>query len=731
MARRAAPKPAVERPATALQALYQAKLASSGLTVADGQALGFTVLPATQVVALNRGFKALAALQLPYYSPVDGTPLSDYPGCPPYYRLRYLEAPTDFGADSHHTRYVQPPGSLPAAYYPRLQADWPALLQDPAPLIITEGELKAAKACQMGFPTIGLGGVYSFRSLKQGVEWLPSLNYVTWPRRHVYLCFDSDLRTNPGVQAAVKQLADRLIERGAYVYLAYLPEVVPGEKTGVDDFLVYHKEAAAARFAELLHQAEPIGLTQVLWEFNTRYVYVRNPGLILHQQTRAKSPVAAFRDHLEAPAMYQQAALNKAGDLTYKRVPAAAAWLSWPYRHEVDRLTYRPGKPQLLAEGPYKRLYNVWPGWGCQPVAGPVDPFLTLVDHLFIGAEPAAKAWFLQWCAYPLQFPGTKMFTSVVVHGRRHGTGKSLVGYTLGRIYGENFVEINQGDLHAAGTGGFNEWAEAKQFVLGDDVTGPNKRQESDHLKKIITQRELRINTKYMPSYVVPDCINYYFTSNHPDSFFLEDDDRRAFIHEVVVPPLSEEFYLEYDLWLDTGGAGAVFHYLLQLDLGTFNPAAPAFATAAKERMIADGQSDLGAWVRQLLTAPDYVLRIGQVPVACDLFTNRELLLFYDPTGRTGVTPNGLGRELRRAGITYVAEGAQLRLADGSQDRYYAVRRAAHWLTQPRGELTRYLNHHKLDPTAVAAARQLATQRSAAEPAPAVKRGKTTRNKKN
>jgi hypothetical protein len=227
---------------------------------------------------------------------------------------------------------------------------------------------------------------------------------------------------------------------------------------------------------------------------------------------------------------------------------------------------------------------------------------------------------------------------------------------------------------------------------MGDDVTGSNKRQDADFLKKLITQRELRVNGKYVPSYVVPDCINYFFTANHPDSFFLEDDDRRFFIHEVQVGPMDEAFYMEYDLWLDTGGSAAVFNYLLNLDLGDFNPAAPAFKTMAKERMIANVQSDLAGWVRSLMASPDYALRVGDVVIDKDLFTSKELLQFYDPTGKTGTTANGLGRELARAGVRQICGGKPIRLHDGSQGRYYAVRNTDKWLTETAQAAIKHLD---------------------------------------
>lgn len=195
-----------------------------------------------------------------------------------------------------------------------------------------------------------------------------------------------------------------------------------------------------------------------------------------------------------------------------------------------------------------------------------------------------------------------------------------------------------------------------------------------------------------MPTYTVPDCINYFFTANHPDSFFLEDDDRRFFIHEVQVGPMDEAFYMEYDLWLDTGGSSAVFDYLLNLDVGDFNPAAPAFRTAAKERMIANVQSDLAGWVRQLMATPDHVLRVGDLVIDKDLFTSKELLQFYDPSGKTGTTANGLGRELARAGVRQVCGGKPIRLADGSQGRFYAVRNPDQWLKSSGVNVTDHLS---------------------------------------
>lgn len=661
------------------------KLAASDLTLEDADRLRIDLLTAPQAQAL--GFKALPALKINYYDPV-GRPLADWPQHPPFYRVRYLDVVNDFAkvTEAKPARYTQPPNTVCCAYFPQNQA-WDLLLDPAQPLILTEGELKAACACKHGFPTVGLGGVYNWRSLPKGVELLPELARVKWVGRHVYICFDSDYLTNPLVCAALRELADQLVDLGAYPYVVTLPALAADQKTGLDDLLVAEGPAA---LEQLLHQAQALGLTKPLFDLNQKYVYVASPGLVVKQQGFSKTSPAAFKEHVEAAKTYQERVLKPDGTVSHRPVAAAAAWLSWPLRFQASKLTYRPGGPAL---DPADHQFNIWPGWGCEAAKGDVAPFLALVDHLFQGAEPAAKEWFLSWCACPLQRPGLKMFSSAVLHGVRHGTGKSLVGYTLGRIYGQNFVEISQADLHAS----FNEWAEAKQFVLGDDVTGSNKRQDADMLKKLITQKEIRVNVKYVPSYVVPDCINYLFTSNHPDAFFLEDDDRRFFIHEVVAGPLPDAFYQSYAAWLAGPGAAAVFHWLLHRDLVGFNPFAAALRTQARERMLADIQSDLGGWVRQLLAAPEALLKVGEAPLTQDLFTSKELLALYDPLGKTGTTANGLGRELRRAGVQPVCGGAPLKLGDGSQARYYPVRGRERWLHATPKAATDHLNQaHQL-----------------------------------
>ena len=687
------------RPRTTVRFLMLSRLKESGLTAKDATALKLSALSPATTAKLSTAFRAQSAMRIPYYN-ADGSKVKTSGAQDGYYRIRYL-------GDVSGARYMQLPGSGVAAYFPRNLPNgdsWSKVLLRPEqPILLTEGELKAACATSKGFPTIGLGGVYSFRDARNGYALLPELSAITWAKRTVYIVFDSDYRSNPQVCAALKELANALCDRGALPRMVSLPEVPPGAddstevgKVGLDDFLV---RAKPEDLRALLDESKPLTLSAALWALNKLFLYDHSTNTVIERRTGQCRNPRTMRDFSHAQEKHVDWVLKADGTVKLKQTSATGAWLKWSLRADVDCLTFTPGGPEIIVTEPSgtngqavgSRAYNTWRSWGVDPVRGSVKPFADLVDHIFCDVSAKVKDWFLDWCAYPLQNPGTKMYTSVAIFGVKHGTGKSLLGYTLGRIYGTNFAEITHADLHSS----FNEWAARKQFVLADDVLSSNRRGESDVLKKMITQKQMRINTKYIATYVVPDCVNYFFTSNHPDAFFLEDDDRRFFVHEVTRAPLADSFYKEYDAWLNGDGPSALFYYLLRRKIGDFNPRERALATEAKRRMIEDGRSDVGVWIENLNENPKATM--GAFYTGREIYTSGELLAVYDPLKTGRVSANGITREMKRQGRRLLYEGRTVnsRLGPG---RYFALEREEYWLSVSHGELTKYLDSFELSP---------------------------------
>lgn len=648
--------------APSLQQLFEAKLKTSGLNLKDAAKLRYKCVKSAQ--QLHPSFPPFGAFQLPYFD-LRGKPTN-------FFRVRYLESTlTGFDAqtDKKELRYVQLPDQLSEVYFPPL-VDWEAISKDPKVAVtVTEGELKAAAATKYVAPTFGLGGVWMFKSARHGVPFLPQLDKFQWGGREVRVAFDSDALSNPDVLKALHAFCSELAGRGALPRVVRVPPLKPGAKTGIDDYLVANgiKPTQA-----LLDGAEPFGPVAELLALNAEVAYVRDPGLVVVVEDGRKLTPGAFKEHAFANRHYYEEVPTKHGTTLVKK-PVAPAWLMWEQRHELVRVTYRPGQPRIV-DGEY----NYWRGWGCEPKRGDVSRWKALLDFLFQG-QVAARDWFEQWCAHPLQHPGDKMFSAAVLWGRMHGTGKTLVGHALMEVYGANAAELEEAHL----TSPFNEWAENKQFVLGDEITGAeqsagDKRAMAERLKGMITRKRLRLNPKYVPSFEVPDCINYYFTSNHPDAFFIEDTDRRYFVHEVPFNPLPRSFYIDFVDWLyRKGGAAELFYHLLRVDLKGFDAQGPAPMTLAKELMMESGQSELGTWARRLRTDPDGVLKLGDATVPGDLFSPHDLYVLFDAEQKK-FSINALGRELRRAGIEYACGGQTVRTPLG-QARLYAVRNVAKW----------------------------------------------------
>jgi hypothetical protein len=606
-----------------------------------------------------------------------------------------LEPPTGFAAfASRPRRYAQPPGTPPGAYLPPL-VDWVKLFKDHTqPLILTEGELKAIAATQAGFPTIGLGGVWSFRSAKAGFTFLPELEKVRWCKRGdtpeprpVFIVFDTDIVQKPEVREALLALAGELTERGALVREALLPSAKASQKVGLDDFLV-----AGGDLTRVLEEATPLGASAALWELSREVAYVHDPGVIteLLPGGRTMRPID-FIKSAYANRIYTAKTTTPGGKPKLEKRNTAKDWIAWPARFEVRRFVYEPGAPRITEQGEL----NEWTGWGVtEPKRGNVEPWRELLSYLFAKDREKIR-WFEQWCAYPIQAPGTKLLNAIVLWGLEQGTGKSLIGLTLGRIYGkDNFAEVSYVDL----TDRFNDWLAKKQLVLGDEIAGEDRRAASEIVKRLITQQEVRINPKGIPAYLVRDHANFIFTSNHPDPIYIDPGDRRFFVHEVRGRPLERAFYEAYDAWYRSAeGIQALLHHLLHVRLDGFLPNAPALATSDKEEMIRSVAGDLDAWCRDLLADPTRVLVDAGMPetlaATSDLFTAEQLRSLYDPRDQhRRVTRVSVARALRRAGALLASSRASSDAVIGTvlgTRRIWAVRRSVEWAEARPAETAR------------------------------------------
>ena len=109
-------------------------------------------------------------------------------------------------------------------------------------LSITEGEKKCLKLNQEGILSIGISGLWNWSNGNK--ELIDDFNLISFTDRKILIVPDNDWQKpdkngyKKNLPQAVNELAQKLIERGAKVFVKLLPE--SDKKIGADDYLLTH-----------------------------------------------------------------------------------------------------------------------------------------------------------------------------------------------------------------------------------------------------------------------------------------------------------------------------------------------------------------------------------------------------------------------------------------------------------------------------------------------------------
>lgn len=278
---------------------------------------------------------------------------------------------------------------------------------------------------------------------------------------------------------------------------------------------------------------------------------------------------------------------------TANRLPIRISHLRHTFGHDAVKLWMaserrRMVMPEQVVFDPSRRCapecVNLFEGWGVEPAPGDTKPFHDVVDHITSHDEDV-KEWLLNWFAYPLQHPGAKLPSAVVMHGAE-GTGKNLVCECVMAIHGKHGKVVGQRELESQ----WNDWASGRTFIIGDEVVS---RAELKHhkgvLKAMITSTEVNITTKFMNLRSERNCMNMVFLSNEIEPLKLDPTDRRYLVIWTQRKG-APELYAAFVAWRDSGGVAALHHELLHRNLSAFLPHQAPPRTSAKDALIDIGR---------------------------------------------------------------------------------------------------------------------------------------------
>ncbi len=588
--------------------------------------------------------QAIGRARIDGYEMLTSSELAEFPNCDEqgnhlFSRFRLYPTTAD-------VKYLQPVG-IPAM--PWVPADvWAVKEKTNRPLWFTEGEKKALKLVQHEEPCVSLPGVWNFRAggkddhadWKDKALWANIRNFK-FRGRTVYLAFDSDLWTNPSVRHALYELAIKLYSLGAIVRVVTWPKA-----KGIDDYLVSvgpadHaiatlRENAAELFnfihpdhqAEVIRAVSIVELSPVLSE-RLEVEVARALGVSRHTLRKEikhrRERTSGMADPIEG--------LNKRFALIHglsevwdcdmvqsMRVDAfkhlvpcdSKRWLESPKKRIVKKedIVFEPA-------GAGEHQINLFKGWPLTP--DKTKPHEKLVRHLLHLCDDDEESchWLTCWLAWPLQNPGAKMATAVVIHGAQ-GTGKNILFDTLLLIYGEYGAVIDQKTLESDFTG----WLSRKLFVVADEVVSNLQQvQVKNRIKGLVTGKDVWINRKGIEPRIEANHCNLVFLSNEDVPLLIDSDDRRFCVIRCDRVE-SKEYYAEIAAEIAAGGAAGLYSYLLEYPCGDF-------AGAHAKPHLTEAKKVLGQLCER---TPEKFIRAwqnGDIPVNCMSAMSRQVYALY------------------------------------------------------------------------------------------------------
>jgi hypothetical protein len=166
-------------------------LKRSNLTPGDSVKMRIRYVPSLRMNELHPGI-CDDAYEIRYFD-IKGKPIN-------YSRYRFLEEVwlPESKKDSSKKRlikYLQLPGAKSRFYFPPFLKWWKIARNTEVEIFFVEGEKKAASLCKLGFPAIGLGGIWNWltKNDRGPSDLISDFNLIDWKNRKTTIVFDADV----------------------------------------------------------------------------------------------------------------------------------------------------------------------------------------------------------------------------------------------------------------------------------------------------------------------------------------------------------------------------------------------------------------------------------------------------------------------------------------------------------------------------------------------------------
>jgi hypothetical protein len=280
--------------------------------------------------------------------------------------------------------------------------------------------------------------------------------------------------------------------------------------------------------------------------------------------------------------------------------PFAPIWLTHPHRRQYEGLDLVPGGPAILPNG----YLNLWRGWGIEPRKGSWRLIKRHIVEVLANGNQEFEDFIINSTAWKFQHPGSPLEVVLALLGHK-GAGKGAWGYIQMLIWGTHALQIFSTE-HLIGK--HNQHLQNKLFLFLDEAVWAGDKQADRVLKGLTTEKYMFIEPKNINGFAWPNRLAMYMSGNDKWIVPASHDERRYAVNRInerwkknpdYFNPLFEE--------INNGGAAAMLHDLLELDLNGWHPRdhVPQTKALLEQKML--GMTGLEQWYVHLLN-------VGELP---------------------------------------------------------------------------------------------------------------------
>ena len=237
----------------------------------------------------------------------------------------------------------------------------------------------------------------------------------------------------------------------------------------------------------------------------------------------------------------------------------------FPKAHGV---CFRPEeKPGAMIREENRDLVNTYVPIETPRKAGDITPFLKHVG-LVLPVERDREI-LLAYMAACVQYPGVKFQWCPLIQGTE-GNGKTLFISIMENAIGRRYSHLpNASDLGGNGQK-FNSWIQGKLFIGVEEIYVSDRREVSEALKSLITNRRIEIQGKGADQITGDNRANFMMCTNHKDGLHITIDGRRYCIlfsgqqskADKVRDGMAGRYFPDLYNWLNADGYAIVTDWL-------------------------------------------------------------------------------------------------------------------------------------------------------------------------